>query len=353
MNILGLLGLPPVKPYTNSKAIPLSCSDPSLLYGLELEIEGIAVDPSEWYVGGMGGEADNSLRDNEYGRGWEFITKPATFSVAAFVLNNFFNKAKLTQERNYSERCSVHVHVNVQDLTPEQLKTVCFLYQVFERVFYAYAGEDRDKNIFCVPWSETTITHGIVDRLTPEGLKMLTRWQKYTGLNLIPVTSQGTVEFRHLPGTCDLPRILGWMNMIGSLFFIARNYSFKDVQAQVISVNTTSEYRHLVKYVFREWEGLVDVPNLEELLEDGVLNVKYMILSSTGKSKANQTWAGLVERELDARVQAELRAERPGRPAGRNAPQPAGQWIFQDDLARREFEAVQQVPNPFFIHPRR
>jgi len=332
MSIIQLLGLTPVKPFTSSKAVPLPCADPALLMGLELEIEGIPVDPSELYVSGMGGEADNSLRDNEYGRGWEFITRPATFSVAAHILSQFFAKAKLSQERNYSERCSIHVHANVQDLTPEQLKSVCLLYQVFERLFYSYAGEDRDKNIFCVPWSETTLTHTLIDTLLDANLKGFRNWQKYTGLNLIPVQTQGTIEFRHLPGTCDLSRIFDWMNLIGSLFATARNTPFEEIKSFIVNVNTTSEYKHLVHRVFGEWARVLDMPYMDTQLEEGVLDVKYMLLSAdkpkvAAKLRFND-WPGLPAQRF--RVQVEEPVE------------VAGNWNIIDDIVQRDDDVLHQ-----------
>ena len=334
MSIIQLLGLTPVKPFTSSKAVPLPCADPALLMGLELEIEGIAADPSEFYVPGMGGVADNSLRDNEYGRGWEFITRPATFSVAAHTLSQFFAKAKLSQERNYSERCSIHVHANVQDLTPEQLKSVCLLYQVFERLFYSYAGEDRDKNIFCVPWSETTLTHTLIDTLLDANLKGFRNWQKYTGLNLIPVQTQGTIEFRHLPGTCDLSRIFDWMNLIGSLFATARNTPFEEIKSFIVNVNTTSEYKHLVHRVFGEWARVLDMPYMDTQLEEGVLDVKYMLLSADKpkvptKLRFND-WAALAPAER-AHVQV---VEEPV--------EVAGNWNIIDGLGRRDDDVLRQ-----------
>jgi Putative amidoligase enzyme len=332
MTIAEKLGLTPVKPFTSSKATPLPSADPSLLMGLELEIEGVPGDPTDWYVPGMYGEEDNSLRMNDYGRGWEFITKPATFSVASHILSSFFQKARLSPEKNYSERCSVHVHANIQDLTPDQLKSVCLLYQVFERMFYSFAGNDRDKNIFCVPWSETTITHKLIDMLMDTNLKALRNWQKYTGLNLIPVSSLGTIEFRHLPGTCDLQRLMDWMNLIGSLFATARKNSFDEIKSFIISVNTTSEYKHLVQRVFGEWERVLDMPFMETQLEDGVLDVKYMLASQT-ETKAKKAAVGMLMDELDAqqrqfeavvandarlRLEREARLRQERRPAAEN-----------------------------------
>jgi len=264
----------------NSKALPVPCPDPSLLYGVELEIEGVPGDPANLYVQGMRGERDNSLRDNQYGSPWEFITKPATYSVLSTMLTTFFNRAGFTMEKNYSERCSVHIHANVLDFTPEQLKSLCLLYQVFERLLYAFAGGDRDKNIFCVPWSQTNLTHAIINKMTSEGIPNLREWQKYTGLNLIPVTTQGTVEFRHLPGTPDATRILNWAALIGCMFAYTRNTPYDTIKSRIIEINTTSAYTGTLREVFGSWATLLEVPGKDQLLEEGVLDVKYMLLSS-------------------------------------------------------------------------
>lgn len=274
--IFGVATPPAVR---DNKATLLVSPDPSLLYGLELEIEGIPVNPESLYVTGMRGEQDNSLRENAHGIPWEFITKPATYSVLHAILQRFFDRASLTLEKNYSERCSVHVHANVLDFQPAQLKGLCLLYQVFERLFYAYAGSDRDKNIFCVPWAQTALTYRMIDSLTEDGIGGLRGWQKYTGLNLIPVTTQGTVEFRHLPGTPDLKRIMDWVALIGCLFAYARNTNVSLIQSRIIEVNTTSAYTGILNDVFGQWAHILNFPARDALLEEGVIDVKYMLLS--------------------------------------------------------------------------
>ena len=283
-NISEIFGLQVPVAVKNSKAIPIRCPDPSLLYGVELEIEGIPGNPEALYVPGMRGERDNSLRENAHGVPWEFITKPATYSVLVTMLEQFFSKANLTLQKNYSERCSVHIHANVLDFTTEQLKSLCLLYQVFERLLYAFAGNDRDKNIFCVPWSQTQLTHAIIDSLTPEGIPNLRNWQKYTGMNLIPVTTQGTVEFRHLPGTPDVKRILDWAALLGCLFAYARTVPYEQIKSRIIEINTTSAYAGTLNDVFTTWAPLLDSPAKNFLLEEGVLDVKYMLISA-GKKK--------------------------------------------------------------------
>lgn len=276
-NLRELLGLKEVVPYTSNKAVPLVSSCPSLLYGVELEIENVP-HWSDLEISGMTSVEDGSLRND----GREFITKPMTFSVLAHVLNRFFNLAEL-DEHNYSDRTSVHVHANCQNLTVEQILSIILLYSVTERLFYAYAKEDRDKNIFCVPLHETMISSASIEPIleNPSSLGKilnLKRWMKYTGLNLLPLFTYGTIEFRHLAGTSNMDHILTWCNLIGCLFTYAMNNSYIDIKKEILSLNTNSEYKVFLARLFTIWEPYICTEDFRVLLEEGVLNVKYLFI---------------------------------------------------------------------------
>lgn len=273
-----LLALRAVVPQVYAKAAAVEHADPNLLYGVELEIEN--VDYPDDFVTGIGSIThveDGSLRN----QGREFITVPMNFTSLHHALTLFFNKAKLN-DRNYSDRTSVHVHCNVQDLTVEQLVSVLLLYQVYEGLFYSFVGHDRDKNIFCVPWAETNLTFNILCNLNSANSSKilgLKAWQKYTGVNLLPIFTQGTIEFRQMPGTCDLPHISNWLNLIGSLFAYARNNTLEAIKDRFIKLNTTSSYRPLTEDVFKQWSPLLfQQNNYWNLMEDGVLNMKYLLI---------------------------------------------------------------------------
>ena len=331
-----------VTPYTNSKAAPLLSPDPSLLYGLELEIEGIRVDPEELYVTGMYGAVDNSLRNTDGGRGWEYITKPATFSIVNLILTRFF-KQEAIQEATYSERCSVHVHCNVLDMTVEQVKALCLLYQTFEGLMYVYAGADRDKNIFCVPWAQTQITYNLLDNLTEGHIGGLRSWQKYTGLNLIPITTQGTVEFRHLPGNNNQEFIMNWLVLIGCLFRAAKTMTLEEIEARLTRVNTTSEYRGLVDDVFGVWGHLIAAPHFEAVIEDGIIDVKYLLMGKNTKNKK----VGYSAEEID-RILNSLRPPPPVVTVHDSAEMPAWRSLLvepDEQPARVNFASVDDPEN--------
>ena len=272
--IKSLFGVDPAPMMLSDKGYTttdLPVSSPDLVVGLELEIE--SWDGDNEYRG-FEFKEDNSLRGNSI----EAVTRPTKVKYLHHLLTGFFDHNKIT-ESNYSERCGTHVHMNVSDLTEDQLATFCMLYQVCERLLFTYVGDDRDKNIFCVPWEQAGISYDLLHNLRTRRVDFGRSWRKYTALNLVPITSFGSVEFRHLPGTCDVPYIMGWINLIGCMYNYAKSRSYTDTQKTVIDLNTSSAYNAFITDIFGEYTSLFTVDNLHEQLEIGVINVKLMSIS--------------------------------------------------------------------------
>lgn len=284
-----LTGVRPVKaPYVLKKLLvaPEIGSDPSLLYGVELEIENCNPDdPRSHRVPGMEYHADGSLRNF----GAEFVTQPMKMRELSYVLQQFFMKNNFNAD-NYSERCSVHVHCNVGDLTVEQLSTVLLLYQVYERSLFAFVGGERDKNIFCVPWYDTRLTHRIFSSFDRGILSRLRDWEKYTALNLLPIYTQGTIEFRHMPGTPDVAFILKWCDIIGQMFAYARKNTLSELLNTIITLNSSSRYHALTYDVFGEHADML-LMNIEHHMERGVIDVKYSMMAT--QKAAKHQWRGI------------------------------------------------------------
>jgi len=268
--IRDIFALTPVAAWRSKHAVPLVSPMPGLLYGVELELEDADAD---WTVEGMQHKADGSLRNN----GVEYVTNPMTYSTLAYVLDRFA-KRSLVSEDNISERCSVHVHVNCQNMTIEQVQAVCMLYQVFERLLFNFAGPERANNIFCVPWEHTKITYGTLVQMVDDPT-VVRRWEKYTAMNLLPLMTLGTLEFRHMEGTPDMNRVLTWCRILGCLFAAAERMSLADVESRLTQLNTTSAYKALLDEVFQEEVRHLAIDGYEMALEEGVLNLKYSLLS--------------------------------------------------------------------------
>lgn len=283
MNIGQIFGLknPPV--FTSKHGETGGLPMPDMLVGIELEIENFPVT-LEHSFGGFTFTTDGSLRASDTGVGIEAITKPVAIKYVPGLLNAFYQRFGI-KESNYSERCSTHVHFNTLGLELEQVKTICLLYQTVERLLFRYIGHDRGENIFCVPWYQCNMSYNIVNQMsTPdEAHNCFRRWQKYSAMNLIPVVSQGTLEFRHLHGTCDVKLITEWISLVAKMFEYATKTPFAMAQDEIVNMNTVSNYHEWLNGVFGSLASALHSPNFEKDLATGVIDSKLMITKKEEK----------------------------------------------------------------------
>lgn len=255
---------------------------PDWIVGLELEIEEFNTEHYREFDG-FSFTDDGSLRSSEKGVGVEAITLPIKIEHTRNLLTRFFKHFNIN-ETNYSERCSVHIHFNVQPLEWEQLSTICLVYQTVERVLFQFIGNDRDQNIFCVPWSQCNLTCNIIPNIERYKQDALRGWQKYTALNLIPIFDQGTIEFRHMHGTCDVDKIMLWIGIISKMFKYALYAPLEKVIQDIKYMNTISNYQGWLNSIFEELTPHLQTQGYDAVLAQGVVDTKLMFMDS-GKEK--------------------------------------------------------------------
>lgn len=281
MNIQETYGRKTVVGYKSKHGETADVPLPEWLVGIELEIEGF--DPEhtrEW--GGITFTEDGSLRENEDGVGIEAITKPIAIKHVEPFLRAFFKHFGI-KENNYSERCSTHVHFNVEPLTFEQVGTICLVYQTVENLLFHYVGNERENNIFCVPWGQSNVTYNIVSRIEGgDANDVFRRWQKYSALNLMPIIGQGTIEFRHLHGTCDVSLIGHWIYLIAKIFEYAQKVTIQEAQDSIMNMNTVSNYHEWTSMIFGKYAVLLQTPQYERELFRGVIDSKVMLMGKGG-----------------------------------------------------------------------
>lgn len=169
-------------------------------------------DTTPYWRGAIGLVHDGSLRNG----GIEFITRPSTFEESLKLFSTLHDGLVLGPEP-YTVRTSTHVHVNMCNMTLGQCKHMLLLYALLEPVFFAAVKEERQHNIHCVPLNYT---------LLPSIYKspfqdIVKSWSKYSALNLIPIRTQGTMEFRHLHGTGDIAVYQHWLTLLLELWTFA------------------------------------------------------------------------------------------------------------------------------------
>lgn len=226
------------------------------LCGVEVELVGIADYPVLVY---WDAKRDGSIRGA--GAMELTFTTPlggADIESALEELASFVS----TQPRagvNYS--CSTHVHLDVRDLTPQELARLIVCYLVFERGLYRLAGEGRSLSPFCAPlYSINNFVYDVSSGAGEEWVSRTVNFGRYAGLNLAAIERFGSLEFRHLEGTLDTQRIKEWINLAGSL----KTYAQQGGDCYEILLRTSASYGELCESIFGERAPLFMYPAAEE-----------------------------------------------------------------------------------------
>jgi hypothetical protein len=176
--------------------------------GIEIEVEGHGyrdfLDPemdmgeaevaNNWLLKG-----DGSLRGEDHG---EFvIARPVGVKKVRKALEELVAWVRERKRIKWepSQRCGVHIHVNVQEMTEETVLTYGTMALLLEPLLLQYSGVHRVGNIYCMSAQDA---HAIIGQLmfcAKQGTyRHLSENYKYSSVNFLPITRYGSVEFRSM-----------------------------------------------------------------------------------------------------------------------------------------------------------
>lgn len=194
------------------------------LFGLELEMEQVE-GTAEEIPHCLKIAEDASLRNS----GSEFISRPVPLEQAMEFFDAVMHSPAvnwLDKDERCSERGSIHVHVNVQDMSADQVRNMLRFYCVTEPQWFATVDSHRHNNIYCVPLHATAMPRYIQQKSLSA---MADNWHKYTALNAKPLRQYGTLEFRHLQATDSADKLEYWLGCISRLRQLACEASTSDI----------------------------------------------------------------------------------------------------------------------------
>jgi len=243
--------------------------DKNTLIGIELEVENVLmIDPNIplifWQI-----TEDGSLRN----RGREFKTYPTPLGYIEPALRLLLDG--INKDVDFSKRTSIHVHMDMRHMTLSQLMGALFTYAVVENVLFKFAENERRQSIFCVPITETLIFTNLHKKPEHLFIDISNYWQKYTALNLLPIKTFGTFEFRQLPGTMNLKKILIWIDLLSRIRIFAYRNDFTTIMAKITELNTSSAYKEFIADVFGELAVYLDQSNLLSDMEKPAYILKH------------------------------------------------------------------------------
>jgi len=181
--------------------------------GIEVEVEGIREYRDTFFKRWRIDENEGSLVN-----GIEFISEPVWGTAITDTLEELADFFAI-HPPYISFRTSVHVHLNVLDLTPKQLKRMIELYLVYEpALFRLHDKWDRGNCIFCVPAHQSVVIQqgysGLFRDLDKGGVNAAYSPWKYSALNTNCLRTLGTLEFRHMGGTDDMNEVSNWIDVL-------------------------------------------------------------------------------------------------------------------------------------------
>lgn len=216
--------------------------------------------PKYWGIKG-----DGSLRNGaEY-----FSNGPIAIGKMDEAMEEFMTYSKGCKFREDSIRTSVHYHVNVSDLTLNQILAVIVGWWFLETPVVNTQGPTRVGNLFCLRVSDAEhlvqdVLRSVEEDTTPLLGHTLGDNVKYAALNINAVSRFGSLEFRFNKGTVDPSEIDKWGRMLYTLVrsFAAMGTPSAVVEfyerAQAVAFATRFLPTWLIKLFTGRWEQGID-----------------------------------------------------------------------------------------------
>lgn len=286
-NIGGIVGCP-TDPRTFKKSDRIA--DNRVFLGVEIELEDVLHFNSVyfrkhpfWTIVNEG-----SLRNN----GREYVMEaqlprervPLRGKDVVDALD-YFDRVVKKYSEEYSppkatERTSIHIHIDVRDLSKEELVSFILLYTSFEPVFYSIFGAGREDNPYCKPISteECSIRISEIIRSESDGslFDTISRGSKYDACNILSICKRGSLEFRLHRGTYDTSVILVWINLLLMLrkYACSENFDMKDLPERASQLGMSD----FLKTVFGEYADHILVDAIEDDILKGIRIAQDMLI---------------------------------------------------------------------------
>lgn len=238
-------------------------------FGVEIEIEDTILDLETplWKV-----ERDGSLRN-----GYEYLfSGPLDGDKGYQALMQYHEAAKDNLgSDNMGHRTSIHIHIDVRDMTMEQVFTMTLAYISMEAILFEYLDNPfRENNIYCVRLQKMRrfLDHLQTGLHSANYEYLIT--DKYTAYNTSRLRDLGTVEFRMFPCTSDGHKIVEWANICMCFKKYALEHTTTELMAMVYG-DPSSLQSEILRPVYPLF---AEAPH--DLVMKGVYTLQSMSISS-------------------------------------------------------------------------
>ena len=257
---------------------------------------------------------DSSLR----GFGYEFVSRSTSIQGDMFESLGILLE-KNSRKINLSIRCGLHVHVNIQSFTLDELINFLVVYYLMENVITTRINNTRKGNLFCQRGRDMynplfqLLECGINKRGTLRQTWPSENSNKYSALNIVPVRNLGSVEFRFMEATTDTRLIALWAENLSEFVHRAKSINVDGFMSQALYwSNEKIQYQSLLSFFPKKLldffsNGGVGIDPIDSSYIEGcVFYAKKLI--DQGKRTANGGGRFFSEREIDLGITEQLKA---------------------------------------------
>ena len=253
--------------------------------GIEIEVEGNNLYREKmdyWKT-----IADGSLRGEE---SIEYVlSSPVKRKEILKVLKyikNIWKETRCNIDEN-SPRTSVHIHINVQELSFSNIINYFCLYSIFEEALVKFCGPTREGNLFCLRLKDAD---NLIDKLIyiikkQHWKELSTENIRYSSLNMASIPKYGSMEFRAMRGTTDISLIQTWIYILLRLKDQALNFNKSSDIVSFLSQNGEEQFLYAI---LGKYADLIYYPGIQKSIREGVRRIQevaYTVPLDIDKSK--------------------------------------------------------------------
>ena len=237
--------------------------------GIEIEMEGRGLPeaPSGWIH-----TADGSLR----GEALEYVLREPIERKNIKEYLNRLQSAFIDKRSRLlpSDRCGVHIHINCQQLTHQQVINFTMLYLIFEEMLVRWCGPTREGNLFCLRAKDAEfLVHALIKAQQQVSLNNIQDdLYRYASINLTSLRKYGSVEFRSLRTSVNYENEIPlWVDMLLAI----KDHSMKmETSKQLIENISAKGYEQFAEEVFGNNLGILRTVDTWSNIRDGIRRVQ-------------------------------------------------------------------------------
>ena len=200
---------------------------PNRTFGVEIEATGITRETAVRVIRAVGIEAQiegYNHRTREHWKvttdasvepGWEVVSPILRGEEGLDDLRKVVSALSAAGAR-VNRSCGLHVHVGINDLTPNEIAGIVIRYSRFETEIDAFMPQSRrgTSNTYCNTVNRFAVDLSSAGPFTRVNDVLRHQPGRFLKVNLEAYSRQQTIEFRQHSGTCNASKIENWVRFL-------------------------------------------------------------------------------------------------------------------------------------------